>query len=923
MLIELADRWHESSPRAQREASGQIARALKQHARDTEPKLDDLLDDDTLEELERLLRKVLARLETQAQAKSLSRTLGELAAERVRDAMAATDAASAADLAEDAAVHALRVKIKRLRYTIEVLGPSFEASWWSTILKDLSHVQAQMGEFNDQAALSNAARVLGHDRLIGAHLDADDKARGTRAKRKAGARSDRTGSEKPAKAGTSSPAVTADWTPMLELYERRTAQLRDRAVEAWQVFRKSPNWELLDEWCRTPGAGWAARGRAGVPVSELEAKPSQASASTRATGRNGVLSKSSTSRSRRAEHTDLSANAAHTPGVSRTPTAREALDKFRVAAIDVGSNSLRLIVAEASADGSYRVLDDEKETTRLGRGLHESGRMDPAAIEHSAAAVQRMVSIARGYGADDVRVVATAAAREARNAKDLVDAVRRTAGLEMEIISAEQEAQYAYRSAARAFDLSTGPAIVIDIGGGSTEVILSVAGDQDRSVQSRTAGDSGQGSANGNGAGSRASSAVASGRALKPVAPGRHAGFVERIYTIPIGAVRLTEQFGGDALSCGKNFSKMTEFLGALVKKHVGKPHVWPQLAIGTGGTITTLGAMVSLRDAGPAVDGLFAGAVQGMQVNRADLKHTIERLRKLPLKQRSRVAGLSAERADIIVPGLTILDAVLKRFKANALRVHEGGIRDGLLLTMVAERCGLVGAGEPQRWTSESILRGVRRFARACSYEMAHSEHVAKLAVSIFDQLAARGVSPKSAYRGLLTPESRLLLECASVLHDIGYLINYAQHHKHSYHLIVHAELGGLTTRQVQIIANVARYHRASEPKLKHRGFAALEERDRELVRALAGVLRVADGLDRTHTQQVSGVRVVKSRSGLEMGVLCAQEPTVDVWGAHRKSELLASVFARKLNFEWRAGGDVEESGVRDAAEKTAMSQG
>jgi exopolyphosphatase/guanosine-5'-triphosphate,3'-diphosphate pyrophosphatase len=524
----------------------------------------------------------------------------------------------------------------------------------------------------------------------------------------------------------------------------------------------------------------------------------------------------------------------------------------RLAAIDVGTNSVRLIVAEAQPDGTYRILDDEKEITRLGKGLGATGKLDAGAIEHSAVTIARMRSIAEGYGAGEVRVVGTSAAREAKNTKELTRAIREKAGLQLEVISGEQEAVLAYRSAARAFDLSRIAGAVVDIGGGSTEIVLSAPG-----------GLNGM-------------------------------GLIERVYTLPLGAVRLTEKFGGADACSRERFEEMRKHIKGMLETKVGKPPVTPPMMIGTGGTFTTLGAMVQLRELGPTADGLFSGGVQGIEVGRADLKHLLEYVRKLPVKERTRVAGLSADRADIIVAGLAIVDGVLKWFGSNRVRVHEGGIRDGILL-------GMVGGGEGEPGERRDPMRAVRRLARACAYEAAHSKHVTGLALSIFDQLRDAGERVKLEKGMRLDAEARLLLEAASLLHDIGYLINYAQHHKHSYHLIVHADLGGLTTRQVRVVANVARYHRAAEPKEKHPTFAALTPEDRALVRGLSGILRVADGLDRTHMQSVRGVDVKARGAATRFDIEAEREPSVDMWGAVRKCELFERAFSTKCGFEWR----------------------
>lgn len=167
------------------------------------------------------------------------------------------------------------------------------------------------------------------------------------------------------------------------------------------------------------------------------------------------------------------------------------------------------------------------------------------------------------------------------------------------------------------------------------------------------------------------------------------------------------------------------------------------------------------------------------------------------------------------------------------------------------------------------------------------------------------RAASPRrtSKRARFFTPENRILLEAAALLHDVGYLINYSSHHKHSYHLIMHADLPGLTRRDVEVIANVGRYHRLSEPKMNHRNFAQLAKPDRRLVRVLAGILRVCDGLDRTHTQCVEGIDVIvdRRRSRAVLGIKAATEPSVDIWGAQRKSGLFAKAVKLEPVLEWQ----------------------
>ena len=237
---------------------------------------------------------------------------------------------------------------------------------------------------------------------------------------------------------------------------------------------------------------------------------------------------------------------------------------------------------------------------------------------------------------------------------------------------------------------------------------------------------------------------------------------------------------------------------------------------------------------------GQFGLPTRGYTVTRADVSHLLDRLRKMSPRAVRGVPGLLLDRADIIVAGLAVVDRVMARFKVNLLQVHNRGVRDGLLLTMIDESLAKTTADPVERETA------IERFAVACSGELAHGRHVAKLAGSIFAQLA----EPLR-----MDPADRWLVETAARLQDVGYLINYDQHHKHSYHLIMNSNLPGFRPKELELVANVARYHRGAPPKQKHDNFRQLSEEDQRRVAQLAAILRIAGGLDRSHTQQVSDV--------------------------------------------------------------------
>jgi exopolyphosphatase/guanosine-5'-triphosphate,3'-diphosphate pyrophosphatase len=518
----------------------------------------------------------------------------------------------------------------------------------------------------------------------------------------------------------------------------------------------------------------------------------------------------------------------------------------RLAAIDVGTNSIRLVVVEVLADGSFRVMDDEKVLARLGRGMAADGALSAAAMDTAAEAVMHLKTIADGYGASQIRAVGTCAIREASNGTDFVQLVRERAGLELKVISSEEEARLAFTSVANAFDIGSMMAAVVDIGGGSTEVVLSSG------------------------------------------------SVIERICPLELGAVRLTEMFDLGGESIGEHqYREMRQHVKRAIRTHIGRPPFVPQIVVGTGGTFSSLASMSMNRGSSGIGNDSLPFSIRGYELQRSEVKHFLDHLRKLTVRERTRTPGLNADRADIIVAGLTIADCVLKHLGVNRVRVHDEGIRTGLIYEMLSEGT----SPEPVRETSVDRLRSVRRFAASCDHDHQHAEHVTALALQLFDELARQ---PSSRGEAWASAESRDLLHAAALLHDVGYLINYSKHHKHSYHLIIHSRLAGFTHREMQIIANVARYHRGADPKRKHRNFSRLSVEDQALVRRLAAILRLCVGLDRSHTQRVRSVHVACYDETALVEIAAEREPCVELWGAQRKCRLFEEVFGKRARFLW-----------------------
>jgi len=518
------------------------------------------------------------------------------------------------------------------------------------------------------------------------------------------------------------------------------------------------------------------------------------------------------------------------------------MDRFdhppRLAAIDVGTNSLRLIIAEVESPATYAILDDERAQTRLGERLYETGRISDDSFERSLEALGTMKAIADGNGVDEIRVIATSAIREAANGDDFVRAADERYGIEVEVISAEEEAGLAFRSVQQHFPLHDGATSVVDIGGGSMEVLL-VAGT-----------------------------------------------VIDEVHSLALGAVRLTDEYIHSDPILKQEWRALRRAIRREIRNHLGKPDFVTPTMIGSGGTFSTLAAIAQYERHGEA------GTAHGYALSPADLSHLLDRLRETPLRERKQIGGLNPDRADIILAGAAAVEKLVRVLGVQRIVVNERGIRDGVLLEMIGRRF----PEEPVVPLHEHRLEWVRSFGRKCHTNEPHAEQVARLAGQLFDALQ----EPFD-----LDPADRELLLAGALLHDVGYLISHPKHHRHSYHIIRHSGLPGFTGHEIETIALVARYHRRAHPRKSHPEFARLGPDDRKRIRQLAGILRIVDGLDRTHGQAVQSLKVRADGERVRIRVVAESKPGVELWDANRKAGLFESAFDRQveITFAARAG--------------------
>ena len=340
-----------------------------------------------------------------------------------------------------------------------------------------------------------------------------------------------------------------------------------------------------------------------------------------------------------------------------------------------------------------------------------------------------------------------------------------------------------------------------------------------------------------------------------------------------MGSVRLLEELTGGSEEPGRFRRLLEEYVSTLRIPSAASNRAGGAM-IATGGNIEAIAKLVGQRPAGNGPSTVTAG----------ELSALIERLSAMSYAQRTRDLGLREDRADVIVPAAMVYERLARLAGAREILVPNVGIREGVVLDLAEDL--LTHRAHEDRQAQE-VLTAAVHLGRRYMFDEAHAVRVANLAVSLFDDLRARHS---------LGDTDRKLLLAAGVLHDIGQYVSYKGHHKHSLYLISNSELAGLEPRQMQVVANIARYHRKSEPEARHVAYAALPLEDQRRVRLLGAVLRVADALDRDHLQRVQRVRATVQGSDLVLELEGASELLLERWALQKKSDFFAHVFGLKV---------------------------
>lgn len=465
-------------------------------------------------------------------------------------------------------------------------------------------------------------------------------------------------------------------------------------------------------------------------------------------------------------------------------------------AIDVGTNSIHMVVVRIQPSlPTFTIIAREKNTVRLGERCQQTGYLTEAAMERAIAALQRCQEISRSLNSEQILAVATSAVREAPNGKEFLQRVEAELGLWINLISGAEEARRIYLGVLSGIEFNSQPHVVIDIGGGSTELILG-DGHEPRSLSSTK-----------------------------------------------IGAVRLTNEYVTTDPISGTEFQALQAYIRGMVERPIEElqahlqPGEVPRL-VGTSGTIEALAELHAREHLG-----VVPSPLQGYSFSLADLSELVHRFRRLNYADRTQIPGMNDRRAEIILAGALILQETMTFLGIASITICERSLREGIIVDWMLTH-GLI--EDRLRYQSSVRQRSVLKIARKYRVDLQHSDRVAEFALSLFDQT-----------QGTLHPwgdEERQLLWAAAMLHNCGHFISHDAHHKHSYYLIRYGELLGYTETEVETIANLARYHRKSNPRKKHDSYRNLTSKPhRRMVDQLSPLLRLAVALDR---RQIGAVK-------------------------------------------------------------------
>lgn len=515
----------------------------------------------------------------------------------------------------------------------------------------------------------------------------------------------------------------------------------------------------------------------------------------------------------------------------------------RIAALDLGTNSFHVVIADIYPDGSFRTVDKLKEMVVLAeKGMKH--RLSEDAMDRGISALKKIKILCDSHGVERILAYATSAIREAENGGEFIQRMIDEVQIKALAISGKKEAELIGQAIRHAVSFDGETVLMVDIGGGSVEFIL----------------------------GNKAEIFYSSSK--------------------KIGAARMAAEFVDHDPITDDEIAKLRDcFANELVELvEAVKDHKVGTI-VGSSGTMENIADIIADRQSITA-----SVTLNELTYSTESFKKFQKEFIKMDREERLGQSGLEEKRVDIITPGVVLLDFLIDQCGIEQVKISESALREGMILDYITKEKDsldlelLADFPDPRR-------RSVFELLRKCDWHEKHSTHVTKMALQLFDELQDDLNLPGA---------DRELLEYAGYMHDIGYYISHRKHHKHALYLIRYADLKGFTEEEINIMANVARYHRRSTPKKQHKRYRKLAKPVRKRVKRLSALLRVADGLDRSHYQNVQRLEIEKGEDIITLYITTEGDPELEIWGAMRKSHLFEKITGKALEIYPKKEGEV-----------------
>jgi exopolyphosphatase/guanosine-5'-triphosphate,3'-diphosphate pyrophosphatase len=505
---------------------------------------------------------------------------------------------------------------------------------------------------------------------------------------------------------------------------------------------------------------------------------------------------------------------------------------MKIAAIDIGTNSIHMIIVKVTDRQNFEVLVQEKEMVKLGVGVFASKMLSERAFNAGIETISRYVQLADEYGVEHIITAATSATREAKNGREFLDRLIQDVGLNPQMISGKEEARLIFLAVRKSIELQKQNAMVIDIGGGSTEVVI---GNKDEVLFKNS---------------------------------------------LKLGVLRLLDRVGNQGPLGKSKQESLRKHIREVAKKTMEEARsVGFSKVIGTSGTIRAMGeAALEMKDVN------IINSINAEVVDIKDLEKIAEKLLSLPANKRTEVKGINENRVDAIHLGGLLIVELLKMAKVEEITLSDASLRDGLIIDYIEKNRLKIGELEEGKNIRE---RSCLLMAMRYETDLQEKRHVSKMALQLFDQLQQVHQMDDTA---------RELLQNACLIYDVGLFVNFQDYHKHSSYLILNGRLRGFNNEERIMLALLARYHRKAGPKKKHDVFMKLQDKERGLVSGLAGILRIAVGLDKTKNQWVERVGCTIENETLSIRIFGDATMDLEIWESQRFSDVLAKYLGKSI---------------------------